>query len=99
IDELLKIKSPAATSAQGKSAVGVTVRLWDYGHKKAPTKSGQGSHVENDELPVMELRCRVPPGKYMDDQPVTCVSSTAFSALNEMVGLRPSAQGDSPQQN
>ncbi|EAA5550917.1 hypothetical protein ZY50_13385 [Salmonella enterica subsp. enterica] len=33
----------------------------------------------------------------MDDQPVTCVSSTAFSALNEMVGLRPSAQGDSPQ--
>ncbi|WP_176210155.1 hypothetical protein [Salmonella enterica] len=44
------------------------------------------------------LRCRVPPGKYMDDQPVTCVSSSYFSALNEMVGLRPSAQGDSPQQ-
>ncbi|WP_205007991.1 hypothetical protein, partial [Salmonella enterica] len=39
-------KSPAATSAQGKSAVGVTVRLWDYGHKKAPTKSGQGSHTK-----------------------------------------------------
>ncbi|MCT7027789.1 hypothetical protein M1186_24855, partial [Salmonella enterica subsp. enterica serovar Minnesota] len=62
-------------------------------------KIGARKSYKNDELPVMELRCRVPPGKYMDDQPVTCVSSTAFSALNEMVGLRPSAQGDSPQQN
>ncbi|EDK5707680.1 hypothetical protein CJW12_19700 [Salmonella enterica subsp. enterica serovar Poona] len=92
----MKTKSPAATSAQGKSAVGVTVRLWDYGHKKAPTKSGQGSHVENNELPVMELRCRVPPGDFVNGK------NEAVCALEDHEGISaiytPPHRWDSPQQ-
>ncbi|EAA5550927.1 hypothetical protein DQJ50_25375 [Salmonella enterica subsp. enterica] len=35
-------------------------------HKKAPTKFRTRGYTKNIELPVMELRCRVPPGDFVN---------------------------------
>ncbi|ECA9706415.1 hypothetical protein EUP80_24985 [Salmonella enterica subsp. enterica serovar Bredeney] len=52
-------------------------------HKKAPTKFRARGYTKNIELPVMELRCRVPPGDFVNGE------NEAVCALEDHEGSAP----------